>query len=208
MLRELRDRPHGLTRKVARACTKGRQCGNRFYEEVFGRQLRNYRNLWDPETHFFRARDEEGHWNDGFEGQPWKTQYWVREIMKRLYNSTPDGFPGDEDQGGMSSWYVLSALGLYAVTPGTNEYVLGSPLFRRATITMEDGKQFVIEARDNSTQNVYIQSAELNGQPLQKNYITYDDIVRGGRLVFQMGPQPNRQRGTTKDATPYSLSAR
>ena len=141
-----------------------------------------------------------------YAGQPWKTQYWVRQIMNRLYNSTPDGFPGDEDQGGMSSWYVLSALGLYAVTPGTDQYVIGSPLFRKATITLEDGKQFVIEARDNSPENVYIQSAELNGQPLLKNYITYGDIVRGGRLTFQMGPQPNLQRNTTKDAAPFSMS--
>ena len=141
-----------------------------------------------------------------YAGQPWKTQYWVRQIMRRLYNSTPDGFPGDEDQGGMSSWYVLSALGLYAVTPGTDQYVIGSPLFRKATITLEDGKQFIIEARDNSPENVYIQSATLNGQPLLKNYITYSDIVRGGHLTFQMGPEPNKQRNTTKDAAPFSMS--
>jgi len=141
-----------------------------------------------------------------YAGQPWKTQYWVRQIMERLYNSTPDGFPGDEDQGGMSSWYVLSALGIYAVTPGTNQYVIGSPIFRKATITMEDGKKFVIEAKDNSKENVYIQSGELNGQTLDKNYITYEDIARGGRLTFQMGSQPNTQRNTTKAAAPFSMS--
>ena len=141
-----------------------------------------------------------------YAGQPWKTQYWVRQIMNRLYNSTPDGFPGDEDQGGMSSWYVLSAIGLYAVTPGTDQYVLGSPLFRKATITMENGHQFVIEARDNSTENIYIQSATLNGQPLDRNYITYSDITRGGTLTFQMGPEPNRQRNTSKSASPFSMS--
>ena len=141
-----------------------------------------------------------------YAGQPWKTQYWVRQIMDRLYNATPDGFPGDEDQGGMSSWYVLSALGLYAVTPGTDQYVIGSPLFGRATITMEDGRQFIIEALDNSLQNVYIQSATLNGQPLDRNYITYEEIIRGGKLTFQMGPTPNRQRNTTKAAAPFSMS--
>lgn len=142
-----------------------------------------------------------------YAGQPWKTQYWVRQIMRRLYNSTPDGFPGDEDQGGMSSWYVLSALGLYAVTPGTDQYVIGSPLFRKATITMEDGSKFVIEAEGNSADNVYIQSGTLNGRPLDKNYITYGDIARGGTLKFVMGAKPNRTRNTGKDAAPYSLSA-
>ena len=106
----------------------------------------------------------------------------------------------------MSSWYVLSALGLYAVTPGTDQYVIGSPIFRKATITMEDGKQFVIEAKDNSRENLYIQSGELNGQPLNSNYITYVDIARGGRLTFQMGSQPNLQRNTTKAAAPYSMT--
>ena len=142
-----------------------------------------------------------------YAGQPWKTQYWVRQIMDRLYNSSPDGFPGDEDQGGMSSWYVLSALGLYAVTPGTDQYVIGSPLFRRATITMEDGRQFVIEAEGNGPGNVYIQSGELNGKSLQKNFITYSDIVQGGRLHFQMGPEPDKQRCTGKEAAPYSITA-
>ena len=141
-----------------------------------------------------------------YAGQPWKTQYWVRQIMERLYNSTPDGFPGDEDQGGMSSWYVLSALGIYAVTPGTNQYVIGSPIFQKATITLEDGKKFVIEAKDNSKENVYIQSGQLNGAPLDKNYITYDDIAAGGTLTFQMGSTPNLQRNTSKAAAPFSMS--
>jgi predicted alpha-1,2-mannosidase len=141
-----------------------------------------------------------------YAGQPWKTQYWIRQVMSRLYNSTEDGFPGDEDQGGMSSWYVLSALGIYAVTPGTNQYVIGSPVFKKATITMENGKKFVIEAEGNSKDNVYIQSGTLNGKNLDKNYITYDDINNGGSLKFVMGPQPNKQRNITKDAAPYSVS--
>ena len=141
-----------------------------------------------------------------YAGQPWKTQYWVRQIMSRLYNSTPDGFPGDEDQGGMSSWYVLSALGIYAVTPGTNQYVIGSPIFRKATITMENGKKFVIEAKDNNLDNCYIQSGTLNGKNLDKNFITYDDMWNGGILSFQMGPQPNKQRNNTTASAPYSVS--
>ena len=126
--------------------------------------------------------------------------------MDRLYNSTPDGFPGDEDQGGMSSWYVLSALGLYAVTPGTDQYVLGSPIFRRATITMENGKKFVIEAKDNNRENVYVDSRQLNGQPLSRNYITYGELTSGGTLRLQMSAKPNKQLGTAKTDVPYSLS--
>jgi predicted alpha-1,2-mannosidase len=141
-----------------------------------------------------------------YAGQPWKTQYWVRQIMDRLYNSTPQGFPGDEDQGGMSAWYVLSALGLYAVTPGTDQYVIGSPLFSRVTLTTESGKKFVIEARGNSSENVYIQQGTLNGVPLERNYLTYGEIVNGGYLQFTMGPQPNKQRNISKSASPFSQS--
>ncbi len=141
-----------------------------------------------------------------YAGQPWKTQYWVRQIMDRLYNSTENGFPGDEDQGGMSSWYVLSSLGIYAVTPGTDQYVIGSPLFKRATITMENGNRFTIETENNSRENVYIQSGTLNGRNLDRNYITYSDIANGGVLKFTMGAEPNRQRNITKKAAPYSVS--
>lgn len=141
-----------------------------------------------------------------YAGQPWKTQYWVRQIMSRLYNSTENGYPGDEDQGGMSSWYVLSALGIYAVTPGTDQYVIGSPIFQKATITMENGNKFVIEAKDNNEQNVYIQSGQLNGKPLTRNYITYGDMAKGGLLQFTMGDKPNKQRNTGKDAVPFSMT--
>ena len=141
-----------------------------------------------------------------YAGQPWKTQYWVRQIVERLYNSTEKGYPGDEDQGGMSSWYILSSLGIYAVCPGTDEYVIGSPLFKKATITMENGNKFVIEAPKNSKENLYIQSATLNGRLLDKNYIHYDDIAEGGVLKFEMGSQPNKERCTSKYAAPFSLS--
>jgi predicted alpha-1,2-mannosidase len=142
-----------------------------------------------------------------YAGQPWKTQYHIRQVMDKLYNSTEKGFPGDEDQGGMSSWYVLSALGIYSVCPGTDQYVLGSPLFPKVTLTMENGKQFVIEAKNNNKENCYIQSASLNGVPYTKNYITYQDIASGGLLSFVMGSQPNQQRGITENDRPFSLSA-
>ena len=141
-----------------------------------------------------------------YAGQPWKTQYWVRQIMSRLYNPGPDGYPGDEDQGGMSSWYTLSALGLYAVTPGTDQYVIGSPVFRDAKIRLENGKTFRIIAKNNSKENVYIQSAALNGKNLDKNWISYYDIIDGGTLELVMGPEPDTERNTTKDAAPFSLT--
>lgn len=141
-----------------------------------------------------------------YAGEPWKTQYWVREILRRLYNSSPKGFPGDEDQGGMSSWYVLSALGIYAVCPGTDEYVIGSPVFNKAIITMENGNKFVIEAQGNSSSNVYIKSATLNGMPLDRNYITYSEINAGGHMKFEMSNQPCTTRGITREAAPFSLS--
>ena len=270
--------------------------GNKFYEEVFARQIYNYKNVYDPSVGFMRGSKLDGSWADfdafewggpycegnawhynwsvfhdvqglidltggderfvakidsvfalpgivkygtygtkihemlemelakmgqyaqgnqpiqhmiylySYAGQPWKTQYWIRQVMDRLYNSSENGYPGDEDQGGMSSWYVLSALGIYSVCPGTDEYVLGSPKFRKATITMEDGKKFVIEAKGNSKDNVYIQNATLNGKRHTRNYIHYSDIVNGGVLELQMGNQPEKTRGTAKEDRPFSLS--
>lgn len=141
-----------------------------------------------------------------YSGQPWKTQKQVREVMSRLYNATENGYPGDEDQGQMSSWYVISALGLYSVCPGTDEYVIGSPVFNKATIVLENGKTFTIEAVDNSKENVYIQSATLNGQPYSHNFIRYSDINNGGTLKLVMSNQPNLQRGTKEEDKPFSLS--
>jgi putative alpha-1,2-mannosidase len=101
---------------------------------------------------------------------------------------------------------VLNALGMYSVCPGTDQYVIGSPIFSKVTITMEDGKKFIIQANNNSKENVYIQSASLNGKPLDKNYITYKDIVNGGTVAYEMGDQPNKSRNITKDAVPFSVS--
>lgn len=139
-------------------------------------------------------------------GQPWKAQKWTRTVMEKLYNSTENGYPGDEDQGQTSSWYVLSALGFYSVCPGTDQYVFGSPVFEKATITTEDGKKFVIEAKNNNKENVYIKSASLNGKEYTKNWLTYADILNGGSLNFEMSAQPNPTRGTEDADKPFSLS--
>jgi predicted alpha-1,2-mannosidase len=141
-----------------------------------------------------------------YSGQPWKTQKQVREVLARLYNATENGYPGDEDQGQMSSWYVISALGLYSVCPGTDEYVIGSPVFAKATISLENGNKFTVEAINNSKDNVYIQSATLNGQPYSHNFIHYADISNGGILRLVMSNQPNLQRGTKEEDKPFSLS--
>lgn len=141
-----------------------------------------------------------------YAGQPWKTQFHVREIMQRLYNGTENGYPGDEDQGQTSSWYVLSAMGLYSVCPGTNQYVIGSPLFRKTTLKLENGKKFIVTAKNNDKTHVYIQSATLNGRPFTKNYLTYQQIHQGGQLVLNMSDQPNLERGVSEKDRPYSVS--
>lgn len=141
-----------------------------------------------------------------YSGEPWKAQFHAREVMDKLYNATENGYPGDEDQGQTSSWYVLSALGFYSVCPGTDQYVMGSPKFQKTVVTLEDGKQFIIEAKNNSKQNLYIQSATLNGKPFDQNWLSYSDIVNGGALQLQMGDQPNTQRGIATSARPFSLS--
>ncbi len=270
--------------------------GNTFYENVFGRQMYNYRNVFDPKVNFVRGRLANGEWRPDFDpvewggpfteanawqytwsvlhniedligmiggqerfnakldsfftmdqsmkygsykqeihemremllakmgqyahgnqptqhvpylynfsGEPWKAQKQVRMVCKQLYNATEKGYPGDEDQGQMSSWYVLSALGIYSVCPGTDQYVIGSPVFEKATISLENGKTFVIQAKNNNAENVYIQSAELNGKALDKNYISFDDINKGGEIVFQMSAAPNKSRGTSREARPFSL---
>jgi len=140
--------------------------------------------------------------------QPWKAQARVREVMDRLYNATEKGYPGDEDQGGMSSWYVLSALGIYSVCPGTDQYVLGSPLFPKVTITLENGNKFIIEASGNSHENVYIRRATLNGKVYTHNWIRHDDIMRGGTFHFEMSDRPALDRGILDGDKPFSLSAK
>jgi predicted alpha-1,2-mannosidase len=141
-----------------------------------------------------------------YAGEPWKTQYHVRDVLKKLYNYTPDGYCGDEDNGQTSAWYVFSALGFYPVTPGTDQYVFGSPLFRKAEITFENGKKLVIEAPENNEENVYINKITLNGKTLDRNFIRHVELNTGGNLVFSMGNEPDRNRGTDKNGYPYSMS--
>lgn len=272
--------------------------GSSFYEGVFGRQIFNYKNVYDPSTRFMRGRNAKGAWTPNFDpkewggpftegsawhyhwsvfhdiqglinlmggdrnfvakldsvfsepntfkvgtygrvihemsemaminmgqyahgnqpiqhmiylydyaGQPWLTQKWVREAMSRLYNSTPNGYPGDEDQGQTSSWYVISAMGLYSVCPGTDQYVIGSPVFPKMTIHLENGKTLVIDAKNNTLDNRYIQSSALNGKPFTRTWLTYDELINGGTLQFQMGNQPAKNRGVLPEDRPFSVTA-
>jgi len=141
-----------------------------------------------------------------YAGEPWKTQYWVRQVMNKLYSARPDGYCGDEDNGQTSAWYIFSAMGFYSVCPGTQQYAMGAPLFPKLTLTVEGGRKFMINAPANSDRNIYIQSARLNGQPYDKNWLSHFDIRKGGSLDLLMGPEPARNRGVAASAYPYSLS--
>ncbi|UWY30335.1 GH92 family glycosyl hydrolase [Flavobacterium sp. TR2] len=141
-----------------------------------------------------------------YAGEPWKTQYWSREVMNRLYKPTPDGYCGDEDNGQTSAWYIFSAMGFYPVCPGTEEYVLGAPLFKKTTLQLENGKQLIINAPNNSETNKYVNELKWDNAPHSKNYINHFDVLKGGELNFDMTDSPNFKRGTTKEAFPYSYS--
>ena len=141
-----------------------------------------------------------------YAGQPWKTQYWVREVMDRMYKATPDGYCGDEDNGQTSAWYVFSALGFYPVTPAVDQYVLGAPLFKKVTLNLENGKKVVLNAANNSADNRYIQSLKFNTKDYGKNYLTHSELMKGATLDFNMTAQPNKKRGVNTTDFPYSLS--
>lgn len=141
-----------------------------------------------------------------YAGEPWKTQYWVREVMNRLYHPTPDGYCGDEDNGQTSAWYVFSALGFYPVCPATSEYVFGTPLFKKVTLSLENGKKFTITAPKNSRENKYIQKVELNGKRYEYNFIDHEAILNGGNINFEMSVDPQKNRGTSAKYFPYSIS--
>ena len=141
-----------------------------------------------------------------YASQPWKTQYWVRETMDRLYSSAPDGYCGDEDNGQTSAWYVFSALGFYPVCPGSGEYILGTPYFRKATVHFENGRTLTFTAEQNSHENRYIDRMTVNGQDYTRNYLRRADLQQGGEVVYRMSPVPNRQRGTSQSDLPYSFS--
>ncbi|MDR3193692.1 MAG: GH92 family glycosyl hydrolase [Tannerella sp.] len=274
-----------------------RLSGNSYYETIFGRQIYNYRNVYDPSTRFMRGRNRAGEWTAAFDpaewggpytegsawhyhwsvfhdvqglidlmggdanfvakldsvftvpntysvgtygrvihemaememidmgqyahgnqpiqhmvylynyaGEPWKAQKWSRVIMKDLYSSTPDGYPGDEDQGQTSSWYVISAMGLYSVCPGTDQYVIGSPAFPRMTVHLENKNTLVIEASGNAPDHCYIRKASLNGRPFTRTWLTYEELMRGGILRYEMSAVPNKNRGVSANDRPFSVT--
>ena len=141
-----------------------------------------------------------------YAGQPWKAQYWLRQVMDRMYTPGPDGYCGDEDNGQTSAWYVFSVLGFYPVCPGTDEYVIGAPLFKKATLHFENGNNLVIDAQNNSKENLYIESLRVNGQESTRNYLKHADLLQGGTIEFKMGSHPNLNRGINDDDAPYSFS--
>ena len=142
----------------------------------------------------------------GYSGEPWKTQYWIRQTMQRMYNANPDGYCGDEDNGQTSAWYVFSAMGFYPVCPGAGEYVLGAPYFDEMTLHLENGRTVSIKANDNTDDNCYVNSLTLNGKPYSKNYIKRSDLMQGAQFVYTMSAKPNYSRGTAESDAPYSFS--
>ena len=142
----------------------------------------------------------------GYSGEPWKTQYWIRQTMQRMYNANPDGYCGDEDNGQTSAWYVFSAMGFYPVCPGAGEYVLGAPYFDEMTLHLENGRNVSIKANDNTDDNCYVNSLTLNGKPYSKNYIKRSDLMQGAQFVYNMSAKPNYSRGTAESDAPYSFS--
>ncbi len=141
-----------------------------------------------------------------YSGEPWKAQYWVREVMDKLYTPNPDGYCGDEDNGQTSAWYVFSAMGFYPVCPGTDEYIIGSPLFKTVKLNLENGKQITISAENNNKANRYIGSMSLNGKVYDKNYITHSNLLNGAMIKYNMTSTPNKSRGTKPESFPYSFT--
>lgn len=138
--------------------------------------------------------------------EPWKAQYWLRKVMNTLYSATPDGYCGDEDNGQTSAWYVFSALGFYPVCPGTDQYVLGAPLFEKAVLHLENGKDVSIHAAGNTPENMYVREMKLNGNEYTRNYVTHSDLMSGGKIELQMSAVPNYKRGINPEDVPYSFS--
>lgn len=141
-----------------------------------------------------------------YAGEPWKTQYWVREVMDRLYTAAPDGYCGDEDNGQTSAWYIFSALGFYPVCPATDQYVLGAPLFKQVVLHLDNGKKIEINAAANSSANKYVQSLKFNSTDYTKNWISYAALMKGAKLDFKMSASPNKTKGTKESDFPFSLS--
>lgn len=158
----------------------------------------NYAHGNQPIQHMIYLYD----WTD----QPWKTQYHVREVMDRMYSATPDGYCGDEDNGQTSAWYVFSALGFYPVTPASDQYALGSPLFRKAVLKFENGRSLILNADNNTNDTPYIAGLMVNGTDYNRNYITHGMLLDGGQIDFDMVSAPNMSKQINKDSYPYSFS--
>lgn len=141
-----------------------------------------------------------------YAGQPWKAQYWLRQVMNRMYTPTPDAYCGDEDNGQTSAWYVFTSLGFYPVCPGTNQYILGAPLFKKAKLHFENGNVMEIDAPNNSDENFYLNKYVINAQESTRNYIEYETLLKGGRIECDMTAQPNKNRGVNEADFPYSFS--
>ena len=141
-----------------------------------------------------------------YAGEPWKTQYWVRETMNRMYTPDPDGYCGDEDNGQTSAWYVFSAMGFYPVAPATDQYVLGAPLFKKVTLNLENGNEIIINAPENNEDNRYMESMKVNGKDYTKNWLSHREMMKGMTIDYKMGDTPNKNRGTQDADFPYSLS--
>ncbi len=141
-----------------------------------------------------------------YAAQPWKAQQHVREVMDKLYLDTPDGYCGDEDNGQTSAWYVFSSMGFYPVCPGSGQYVMGSPLFKKITLELENGRSFEIDAPDNAPDKPYIQKALLNGKAFEQNWLSHEAITEGGKLFLEMSKAPNKKRGTSEEDKPFSMS--
>ncbi len=158
----------------------------------------NYAHGNQPAQHIIYLYD--------YAGQPWKCQQWVRKVMDQLYSAHPDGYCGDEDNGQTSAWYIFSSLGFYPVCPGTDQYVIGSPLFRHATIHLENGNDIQIDAPQNTPENIYIRQISLNGKDYTRNYFQYGDLQQGADIRFIMDNKPNTRRATDASDLPYSFS--
>ena len=141
-----------------------------------------------------------------YAAQPWKAQYWIREVMDKLYTAQADGYCGDEDNGQTSAWYVFSAMGFYPVCPGANQYVIGTPYFDKMALHLENGKTMTITAQNCNQENKYIQSLSINGTPSTKNFFTHDQLMQGGNIHYVMGSTPNKQRGISDSDAPYSFT--
>jgi predicted alpha-1,2-mannosidase len=141
-----------------------------------------------------------------YAGEPWKTQERIHEIMKEMYKNTTDGLCGNDDCGQMSAWYIFSALGFYPVTPGSNEYIIGSPFIKEATINLENGNKFKIIAQNYSGKNIYIENISLNNEKINRCFITHNEIIEGGELKFLMTDKPNKKLFDDSIIMPYSMT--